>query len=51
MTLAGGGFTGSQPPPAILLIALAAIAIAAAAGAIPALLARRFPTSQALAAE
>jgi putative ABC transport system permease protein len=49
--MAGGGFTGSPPPPAILLIALAAIAIAAAAGAIPALLAQRFPASQALAAE
>jgi ABC-type lipoprotein release transport system permease subunit len=49
--MAGGGFTGSPPLPAILLIALAAIAIAAAAGAIPALLAQRVPASQALAAE
>ena len=49
--MAGGGFTGSPPRPAILLIALVAIAIAAAAGAIPALLAQRVPASQALAAE
>jgi ABC-type antimicrobial peptide transport system permease subunit len=49
--MAGGGFTGSPPPPALALIALAAIAIAAAAGALPALLAQRLPTSQALAVE
>jgi hypothetical protein len=50
--MAGGGFTGSPPRLAVLLIALAAIAIAiAAAGAIPALLAQRVPASQALAAE
>jgi hypothetical protein len=48
--MAGGGFIGSPPPPALALIALAAIAIAAA-GALPALLAQRLPTSQALAVE
>jgi putative ABC transport system permease protein len=49
--MAGGGFIGSPPRPAILLIALVAVAIAAVAGAIPALLAQRVPASQALAAE
>jgi hypothetical protein len=48
--MAGGGFTGSPPPLALALIALAAIAIAAA-GAVPALLAQRVPANQALAAE
>jgi ABC-type lipoprotein release transport system permease subunit len=50
-SMAGGGFSGSPPPPALALIAVAAIAIAAAAGAVPALLAQRVPTSQALAVE
>jgi len=49
--MGGGGFSGSPPPLPIALIALAAIGIAAAAGAIPALLAQRVPTSQALAVE
>jgi putative ABC transport system permease protein len=49
--MAGGGFTGSPPPLAVVLIALGAVAVAAAAGALPALLAQRVPTSQALAAE
>jgi len=49
--MAGGGFTGSPPPLALAVIAMVAIAIAAAAGAVPALLAQRAPTSQALAVE
>jgi ABC-type antimicrobial peptide transport system permease subunit len=49
--MAGGGFTGTPPPLAIVLVALGAVAVAAAAGAIPALLAQRVPASQALAAE
>jgi ABC-type lipoprotein release transport system permease subunit len=49
--MSGGGFTGFPPPQALALIALAASAIAAAAGAVPALLAQRVPASQALAAE
>jgi ABC-type antimicrobial peptide transport system permease subunit len=49
--MAGGGFTGSPPPLAIVLIALGAVAISAAAGAVPALLAQRVPASIALAAE
>jgi putative ABC transport system permease protein len=49
--MAGGGFTGSPPLPAVALVAVAAVVIAAAAGAVPALLAQRVPASVALAAE
>jgi putative ABC transport system permease protein len=48
---AGGGFEGLPPPLDIALVALAAVATAAAAGAVPALLVQRVPASQALAAE
>jgi hypothetical protein len=49
--MAGGGFTGSPPAPALALIALAAVAVAAVSGAVPALLAQGVPASQALAVE
>jgi hypothetical protein len=49
--MAGGGFTGSPPLPAVALVAVAGVVIAAAAGAVPALLAQRVPASVALAAE
>jgi hypothetical protein len=49
--MAGGGFTGSPPLPAVALVAIAAVATAAIAGAAPALLVQRVPASQALAAE
>jgi ABC-type antimicrobial peptide transport system permease subunit len=49
--MGGGGFTGAPPPLPVAIVAVAAVAIAAAAGAVPALLAQRVPTSQALAVE
>ena len=42
--MAGGGFTGAPPPLGVALVAIAA-------GAVPALLAQRVPTSQVLAVE